>query len=355
MTCRFSFRRAVFRLVLVASFVTAVRGDPLITEFMAANTKSFADADGEYHDWIELFNPDAAAVNLEGWSLTDDAADKVRWKFPAATLPAGGYLVVFASSKNRRDPAKQLHTNFSLAAEGEYLALVKPDGTTAVSEFAPKFPAQLEDISYGTTQPTTAGEAARIGYFRTPTPGVRNGGIDTLLLLERVTFSRASGPFTGAVTLTLSGAAAGQRIRYLLAPPSANGANTAEPTATSPEYTAPIAISSSALVRASVFSADNVQRGLPTTGHFVRLATSGASRLDTFSSQLPLLVIDTHGTGQLAKESGEKSAWLYTWNRPASAGTIIIKRVFIRLFLVRRNLCERGQFSRRSFGLILMC
>ena len=81
---------------------------------------------------------------------------------------------MFASGKDRSDPTKQLHTNFSLATSGEYLALVKPDGTTVTKEFAPKFPAQFDDSSYGTTQPTAAGEAVQTGFFRTPTPGARN-------------------------------------------------------------------------------------------------------------------------------------------------------------------------------------
>ena len=122
--------RAALLLVLVFSGV--LRADPVISEFMAANTRTIADDDGKFSDWIEIYNPDAAPVNLAGWFLTDNITLKNKWQFPALTLPAGGYLIVWASNENRRDPAKALHTNFTLDADGEYLALVKQIGRAHV-------------------------------------------------------------------------------------------------------------------------------------------------------------------------------------------------------------------------------
>ncbi|HUR57186.1 MAG TPA: lamin tail domain-containing protein, partial [Opitutaceae bacterium] len=100
---------------------------------MAANKSVLADDDGAFSDWLEIHNPDATPVSLDGWYLTDSATAKRKWQFPDVTLAPGGYLVVFASNKNRRDPAKPLHTNFALSAEGEYLGLIRSDGTTVVS------------------------------------------------------------------------------------------------------------------------------------------------------------------------------------------------------------------------------
>jgi hypothetical protein len=240
------------------------------------------------------------------------------------TIPAGGYLVVYASDKNRRDPTKELHTNFSLEANGEYLALVKPDGKTIASEFAPKFPAQFENVSYGITQPSADGEKPVYGHFRSPTPGARNGGIESVLLLERVVFSHSPGPFAGTVTLGLSGASGGQRIRYSITAPSSAGAIAPEPAATATEYSGPISLSSSAIVSAAVFSADDRQRGFTTSGQFTHLATTGAARLDTFSSQLPLLAVDTHGFGPLVKDGIDRPGSIYAWNRGANGATSLI-------------------------------
>ncbi|HSH14685.1 MAG TPA: lamin tail domain-containing protein, partial [Verrucomicrobiae bacterium] len=132
-------------------------GAPRITEFMAANDAVLADEDGEYSDWIEIHNPDGAPISLEGYHLTDNAANLDKWTFPAVTLNAGAYLVVFASGKNRADPAGPLHTDFQLSAEGEYLALVAPDGVTVVSAFAPAYPPQFENESFGLGQPGASG------------------------------------------------------------------------------------------------------------------------------------------------------------------------------------------------------
>lgn len=315
--------RGTFYIALTFLPATALPADPVISEFLATNTKVRADSDGQFSDWIELHNPDAVPVDLAGWFLTDDPKTLNKWQFPAVTIPAGGYLVVYASDKNRRDPTGELHTNFSLETDGEYLALVKPDGLTITREFAPKYPPQFENVSYGPTQPTAAGEGPVSGHFRTPTPGARNGGLDTVLLLERVVFSRNPGPFAGTVTLTLSGAAPGQRIRYSVTPPTAAGAVAPEPSAAATEYSGPFTLSGSGIVSAAVFSADNRQRGFTTAGQFTRLASSGPARIDTFAGQLPLLAIDTHGFGPLVKDGIERPGWVYAWDRnPAGATTL---------------------------------
>ena len=121
-------------------------GLPLITELMADNASTLQDEDGRFSDWIEIHNPDPADIDLSGWYLTDTAADLTRWEFPAVMLPGGGHLLVFASGRDRT--VGQLHTNFDLEDTGEFLALVKPDGSTVVSRFDP-FPAALPDVAYG--------------------------------------------------------------------------------------------------------------------------------------------------------------------------------------------------------------
>ena len=135
-------------------------GAPLITEFMAANVSTLADEDGEFSDWIEIQNPDTTPISLAGYHLTDDAANLDKWTFPAVTLNPGAYLVVFASGKNRLDPAGRLHTDFQLSAEGEYLALVAPDGVTVLSAFAPFYPPQFENVSFGLGQTGSSGSVS---------------------------------------------------------------------------------------------------------------------------------------------------------------------------------------------------
>lgn len=157
----------------------AAEAAPYISEFMASNARGLADETGEFADWIEIYNPSPVAVNLEGWSLTDDAEELTRWRFPATNLAGGGFLVVFASGKDRRVPGARLHTNFQLSAGGEYLALVGPDGVTKTTEFAPGFPTQVPDVSYGYAQSGSPPEyttSATAVFFTAPTPGKVNLG-----------------------------------------------------------------------------------------------------------------------------------------------------------------------------------
>ncbi|HEX2746743.1 MAG TPA: lamin tail domain-containing protein, partial [Verrucomicrobiales bacterium] len=156
-------KRPLLSLCLLAAAAAPARAQVVISEFMADNTHTLADENGSYEDWIELHNTTAAAVNLEGWALTDTAATPDKWTFPAGvTLSPNGYLIVWASNKNRRTPGSPLHTNFKLDSEGEYLALIKPDLSVA-SEFAPSFPPQLPDTSYGPAAQTTKTLAIQLG------------------------------------------------------------------------------------------------------------------------------------------------------------------------------------------------
>ena len=121
-----------------------------ISEFLAENSEAlFTDEDGQPSDWIEIQNISDAAASIAGYHLSDDPADLSKWSFPDETIAPGAYFVVFASGKNRVTAGSELHTNFSLKAGGEFLALVAPDGRAVVSSYSPEFPEQYRDISYG--------------------------------------------------------------------------------------------------------------------------------------------------------------------------------------------------------------
>ena len=141
----------IFTLLIVgASFLASLAelmASPIISEFMASNDAGLADEDGDFSDWIEVHNPDATAINLDGYFLSDDTADLRGWEFPAVTIEPGAFLVVFASNKDRSDPAGELHANFKLSANAGYLALVAADGLTLLSEFGQIYPPQFENQS----------------------------------------------------------------------------------------------------------------------------------------------------------------------------------------------------------------
>jgi hypothetical protein len=148
-------RRAVFAifwlaLCIVQSAVAEVR----ISEFVADNKGGFSTKAGVPADWIELVNNGPQAVDLSGWYLTDLVSMPAKWRIPdGTTIAAHGYRVVFADGSALSITNGELHANFSLSTGGEYLALVRPDGVTVEDAFAPKYPPQMTDISYGRGTP----------------------------------------------------------------------------------------------------------------------------------------------------------------------------------------------------------
>src|SRR5215208_2142865 len=92
-------------LLVFLCLATSLRAQVIISEFLASNSNSITDENGKHEDWIEVTNNSPAAVNLLGWYLTDDSNQPRQWAFPSMTLNSGAYLVVFASGKDRANPA----------------------------------------------------------------------------------------------------------------------------------------------------------------------------------------------------------------------------------------------------------
>ncbi|RPJ34370.1 MAG: hypothetical protein EHM35_09860, partial [Planctomycetaceae bacterium] len=125
-----------------------IQDSPVISEFLAVNSNGLLDKDHDSSDWIEIYNPTGQAIDLDGWYLTDNMRNLDKWEFPPVSIAPGGYLVVFASGKDIREPGGELHTSFSLQAAGESVALVQPDGVTVAHAYV-DYPPQVVDISYG--------------------------------------------------------------------------------------------------------------------------------------------------------------------------------------------------------------
>ena len=169
---------------------------PVLNEFLASNDSDFADEDGNFSDWIEIYNPNPFAIDLDGYHLTSNSANLIEWSFPAeVTLDGNSYLIIFASGTSRGLP--ELHTNFKISASGGYLALIASDGSTVINEFV-NYPPQRTDISYGPS-----------GYFSSATPGETNGAAsggfvdDTSFDIDRGFYDA---PFTVNIVTTTPGA-----------------------------------------------------------------------------------------------------------------------------------------------------
>ncbi len=260
---------------------TAPLADVILSEFMADNDNGIRDDFGSRSDWIELLNRSGTAAELDGYFLTDDAGNLTKWRFPAVSLDAGAFLLVWASEKDQTNPLAPLHTNFKLSASGDYLALVDPQ-TNVVSEFAPTYPAQQSDISYGRDQTSPD----LVGYYAAPTPGSANSSSGPGFAPEPV-FSILGGLYTNS-SLTVTISAAAGTIRY-----TTDGSR---PTSTSAIYTSPIAVSSSTVIQARVF-----QTGLLPSAIVVQTYNLLGTTAAGFSSNLPLLIVNTSGRDIVAE------------------------------------------------------
>jgi hypothetical protein len=147
---------------------------PVISEFMASNSSTLSDYYGKNPDWLEIYNPDIMPMNFSGWKLKDN---NTVWTVPAnVTIPAQGYLKIFCDERNSIAPNGELHASFKLGASGDYLGLLKPDDTV-VSEFAPEYPQQYTDVSYGLMQEQSATSIISTGAAaKAFVPTAANGG-----------------------------------------------------------------------------------------------------------------------------------------------------------------------------------
>ena len=137
----------------------------IVTELMSTNSATLADENGQYYDYIELYNRSGEAVNLSGWYLSDDSARARKWRFPDVTLAPGEYLVVFASGLDRKDDPAHLHTSFSLSSEGEEVVLSDVNGR------------EMDSVQFDLLQRDVAWSRADDGSWssvKQPSPGRAN-------------------------------------------------------------------------------------------------------------------------------------------------------------------------------------
>src|SRR5688572_14963459 len=153
--------------LVVLSYDSLFAQSIAINEVLSTNTAVNQDENGNYEDWVELYNYGTTAVNLNGYGLSDEAALPHKWSFPSVTLNPGQYLLVWCSDKNRTNPANPLHTNFKISAAGETLYLTNQSTLNLATFQAISLPA---NVSYGKSPNGTGNNF----YFNVPTPGQSN-------------------------------------------------------------------------------------------------------------------------------------------------------------------------------------
>lgn len=97
----------------------------VINELMPKNSKYGSDQNGQFDDWIELYNLSSQNLDISGFYLTDSKKELTKWKFPEGTiLEKNGYLIVWADTDTTQIG---LHANYNLSAAGENVVLLSPE------------------------------------------------------------------------------------------------------------------------------------------------------------------------------------------------------------------------------------
>ena len=204
-------KKITHALILLAffAFCTPLKAQVVINEVVSSNATINVDEDGEYQDWVELFNNGPATVNLNGYGLTDNPAQPLKWVFPNVSIAPNQYILIYCSDKNRTVPGQPLHTNWKISGSGENIVL--SDGSGLLVDQAPAAAIQ-EDFSFGRF-PNGTGPFA---YFDDVTPRAQNAATGYNEVLGAPVFSQAGGFFPAAFDLTLSSTDSGVTILYTL-------------------------------------------------------------------------------------------------------------------------------------------
>ena len=166
---RFSPARAENETYSYRVSITAATNSPVvINEFMASNTSTLADPQGEFDDWIELRNVTDSPVSLTGRYLSDEPNNPRKWQFPTGTtIPVNGYLLVWADEDTTETVG--LHASFKLSASNDEIYLTDTDANLNQVLDAITFGSQTTDISYG-----RSASNADVWSAMSPTPGADN-------------------------------------------------------------------------------------------------------------------------------------------------------------------------------------
>lgn len=225
-----------FLLPLLLCAATAFAA-PRINEVQSTNT-AFPDQYGQLMDWVEIHNPTTSPIDLTDHYLSDSTSNRLKFRFPATTIGAGEYLLVWCGQATEFTtlgpyPAGQVRAaTFNISSGGEPVVLTAPDGTTVIDEF----PALAIGANAGVPRSLGrgTGENSSILYlFNTPTQGTANTtpGIEAIPLDPPIV-SLAGGIYTSNQSVAIHSTIPDTTVRFTL--------DGSDPTESSPVFTSPL-------------------------------------------------------------------------------------------------------------------
>ncbi len=237
------------RLFLLISIgllnLPAAHSQVIVNEYSCANLANKIDDYGEFEDWIELYNPSAAAVDINGYYLSDDPGNVKKWKVPSSLMvPAGGFVLVYASGRNLAD-GNSAHTSFKLSqtkGTAEHIVFSNAAGLI-INDI------KIERTKFNQSWGRATNGAAEWRVFPFPTPETTNNS-NTLSsktgFAKKPDMVQSAGFYAAPITVEITTDEPNAVIRY-----TTNGT---EPSAQSTLYSAPVAITTTTVLKAASFS-----------------------------------------------------------------------------------------------------
>lgn len=242
--------KTLFTSVLIAlsAFTSQLTAQVIINEFSASNLESFTDGFQKTEDWIELYNNSDSAVDISGWFLSDKVDNPEKWQIPAgAVIEARAHLLFICSGRDGFLRG-HYHTNFKLSQtkDNEVIQLADASGNVLES-----YPLGLALVEHSHARMTDGSPEWRVSA--SPSFGTANDSVSTFSrYTETPSMSLEAGYYTGSQVVTLINNEPNSVLRYTL-----DGTN---PTILSDEYTVPLNINETTVVKAQAFSTDTEVR-----------------------------------------------------------------------------------------------
>ncbi|MBN1307139.1 MAG: CotH kinase family protein [Chitinispirillaceae bacterium] len=274
-------KNKIFTISFTASLLIVCNevsnAEVVINEFMANNFSIYPDMCDydDFSDWIELYNPDTAEVDLNGYYLTDNFNNPRKWAIPEGVkIAARGFLVIRADGADSKPgvvdtldsypwnvpfTTNYYHTNFKLADEGEEIGLYKDSGEAVVCIDSVMFFNQLADVSWG-RNPVDG----KWYKYDEPTPDAPNttDPKEVEVYSGSVDFSIPGGFYDGPQTLVMS--VASGEMYY-----TTDGSTPFKNSETTFKYTGPIAVETTIVVRARCIEPDRIAGKVTTNTYFI--------------------------------------------------------------------------------------
>jgi CotH kinase protein/Lamin Tail Domain/Chitobiase/beta-hexosaminidase C-terminal domain/Secretion system C-terminal sorting domain len=296
--------RAKIIIILLLMSVLINAQSIIINELMSSNYSFLADEDGDYPDWIEIYNPNDTSINLFNYSLADNNESLTEWYFPSTILSPKSYLLIFASGKNRIN--NYFHTDFKLKSSGEKIWLRDSFGYVLDSVVAISIPT---DYSVGRNPE----DFFNWQFFEDPTPGTQNSEKGYSAFAREPEFSLKSGFYPSSIKLNFFSTDEQSKIYY-----TSDGST---PNQNSIIFTKEITIDSTSVIKAICIRDDLLPSPIVTNTFFINEnSTLPVISISTDPKNLwdDEIGIYTDGTNGIIKfGSTEPKNYNQPWERPA--------------------------------------